>query len=94
MSLRCSQTFPGKKKCLLGQLSPFGTSFCPSISGHIHINLQVNFPLGHPGMANPIKVILVSASGGPHYNLQMGLPATGSHPSKTGPCSVLTALGL
>ncbi|XP_073926276.1 ankyrin repeat domain-containing protein 29 isoform X6 [Castor canadensis] len=26
MSLRCRQMFPGKEKCLLGQLSPFGTS--------------------------------------------------------------------
>jgi hypothetical protein len=26
MSLSCKQTFPGKKKCLLGQLSHFGTS--------------------------------------------------------------------
>jgi hypothetical protein len=24
-SLRCKQIFPGKEKCLLGQLSPFGT---------------------------------------------------------------------
>jgi hypothetical protein len=30
MSLRCKETFPGKEKCLLGQLSPFGTSFNPS----------------------------------------------------------------
>jgi hypothetical protein len=29
MSLRSRQMFPGKK-CLLGQLSPFGTSCCPS----------------------------------------------------------------
>jgi hypothetical protein len=26
ISLRCGQTFPGKEKCLLGQLLPFGTS--------------------------------------------------------------------
>jgi hypothetical protein len=31
MSLRCRQ-FPGKEKCLLGQLSPFGTSFSPSFN--------------------------------------------------------------
>jgi hypothetical protein len=29
-SLRCKQRFPGKKKCLLGKLSPFGTSCSPS----------------------------------------------------------------
>jgi hypothetical protein len=26
MSLRCKQKFSGKEKCILGQLSPFGTS--------------------------------------------------------------------
>jgi hypothetical protein len=31
MSLRCKQIFPGKK-CLLGQLSPFGTFCSPSVS--------------------------------------------------------------
>jgi hypothetical protein len=31
MSLRCRQRFPGKERCLLDHLSPFGTSaVCPS----------------------------------------------------------------
>jgi hypothetical protein len=29
MSLRCRQKFPGKEKCLLGQLSHFGSSCSP-----------------------------------------------------------------
>jgi hypothetical protein len=44
MSLRCTQKFPGKKKCLLRQLSPFGTSCSLSFTalvfglgdGHCH----------------------------------------------------------
>jgi hypothetical protein len=32
MSLRYKQKFPGKEKCLLGQLSPFGTSCSPSFT--------------------------------------------------------------
>jgi hypothetical protein len=32
MSLRCKQKFSGKEKCLLDQLSPFGTSCSPSFN--------------------------------------------------------------
>jgi hypothetical protein len=34
MSLRCQQMFPGKEKCLYGQLSPLGTSYCPSLNNN------------------------------------------------------------
>jgi hypothetical protein len=37
MSLRCKQKFPGKEKCLLGQLSPFGTSCSLFFRRYLHV---------------------------------------------------------
>jgi hypothetical protein len=48
MSLRCRQKFPGKERCLLDHLSPFGTSCSPSFSiSHSAEGLHVSNSISH-----------------------------------------------
>jgi hypothetical protein len=45
MSLRCKQKFPRKKKGLLDQLSPLGTSYSPSFITIVFLLLYKTLPM-------------------------------------------------
>jgi hypothetical protein len=63
MSLRCRWRFPGKERCLLDHLSPFGTSCNPSFTMFINLDKWIRkcgyFGSGTAGSTNCNQHVLL-----------------------------------